>query len=99
MIFAGDGERLELTHRAGSRALFAQGALRAAEWLVRQKRPGLYSMRDVLGLVNGNSSSKLSRNSSSSVKSLAVLRFLPPSTIVSGTCNLLAISRVLSSGT
>jgi 4-hydroxy-tetrahydrodipicolinate reductase len=50
VMFAGEGERLELTHRAGSRALFAQGALKAAEWLVRQKKPGLYSMKDVLGL-------------------------------------------------
>ena len=43
------GERLELTHRASSREIFAQGALRAAEWVVG-KPPGLYSMQDVLGL-------------------------------------------------
>lgn len=49
VIFSGRGERLELTHRAGSRATFAEGALRAARWVVRQK-PGLYSMEDVLGL-------------------------------------------------
>jgi 4-hydroxy-tetrahydrodipicolinate reductase len=49
VIFAGPGERLELTHKAGSRELFAQGALRAARWLAG-KPPGLYSMRDVLGL-------------------------------------------------
>jgi 4-hydroxy-tetrahydrodipicolinate reductase len=49
VIFAGEGERLELTHRAGSRRIFALGALRAARWVVAQK-PGLYGMKDVLGL-------------------------------------------------
>lgn len=49
VIFGGQGERLELTHRAQSRDSLARGALRAAEWLERQK-PGLYSMREVLGL-------------------------------------------------
>jgi 4-hydroxy-tetrahydrodipicolinate reductase len=49
VIFAGDGERLELTHRASSRETFARGALRAARWLTG-KPAGLYSMRDVLGL-------------------------------------------------
>jgi 4-hydroxy-tetrahydrodipicolinate reductase len=49
VIFAGEGERLELTHRAGGRQVFAQGAVRAALW-GRGKPPGLYSMRDVLGL-------------------------------------------------
>ncbi|RME90624.1 MAG: 4-hydroxy-tetrahydrodipicolinate reductase [Verrucomicrobia bacterium] len=49
VIFAGVGERLELTHRASSRETFAQGALRAALW-VRQQPPGLYDMQDVLGL-------------------------------------------------
>jgi len=49
VIFGGTGERLELTHRAQSRDALASGALRAAAWLERQ-RPGLYSMRDVLGL-------------------------------------------------
>lgn len=49
VIFAGSGERIELTHRASSRDTFAQGALRAAQWVVQQK-PGLYSMQDVLGL-------------------------------------------------
>jgi 4-hydroxy-tetrahydrodipicolinate reductase len=49
VVFAGAGERLELTHRAGSRKTFARGALRAAKWAVRQK-PGLYDMQDVLGL-------------------------------------------------
>ncbi len=49
VIFAGFAERLELTHRAQSRESLARGALRAALWLVHQP-PGLYSMRDVLGL-------------------------------------------------
>jgi 4-hydroxy-tetrahydrodipicolinate reductase len=48
-IFKGPGERLELTHRAGSREIFALGALRAAKWITK-KPPGLYSMQDVLGL-------------------------------------------------
>jgi len=49
VIFANTGERLELTHKASSRETFANGALRAALWVVKQK-PGLYSMQDVLGL-------------------------------------------------
>ena len=49
LIFGGPGERLELIHRADSRAVFASGALRAAEWLLSQ-RPGYYSMSQVLGL-------------------------------------------------
>ncbi len=49
VIFGGQGERLELIHRAQSRESLARGALRAAAWLEEQK-PGLYSMRDVLGL-------------------------------------------------
>ena len=49
LMFAGIGERVELTHKASSRATFAQGALRAAKWL-RGREPGLYDMRDVLGL-------------------------------------------------
>ncbi len=49
VIFAGNGERLELTHRANSRETFARGALRAAHWIVG-KPAGLYHMRDVLGL-------------------------------------------------
>ena len=48
-IFTGPGERLELTHRAESREIFARGALRAGKWIVG-KPPGLYSMQDVLGL-------------------------------------------------
>jgi len=49
VIFAANGERLELTHKASSRDTFANGALRAALWVVKQK-PGLYDMQDVLGL-------------------------------------------------
>ena len=49
VIFAGNGERLELTHKAASRETFANGALRAAQWVVKQP-PGLYDMQDVLGL-------------------------------------------------
>ena len=49
VIFANVGERLELMHRASSRDTFANGALRAALWVVKQK-PGLYDMQDVLGL-------------------------------------------------
>ena len=49
VVFAGPGERVELTHRASSREIFARGALRAAEWIV-DKPPGLYTMQDVLGL-------------------------------------------------
>jgi 4-hydroxy-tetrahydrodipicolinate reductase len=49
VIFATHGERLELTHKASSRDTFANGALRAAQWVVHQK-PGLYNMQDVLGL-------------------------------------------------
>ena len=47
VLFLGDGERLELSHKTGDRAVFARGALHAARWLVG-KPPGLYSMRDVL---------------------------------------------------
>src|SRR2546423_2211943 len=49
IIFSGPSERLELTHRAASREIFANGALRAAKWIIG-KAPGLYSMQDVLGL-------------------------------------------------
>ncbi|MGA8601862.1 MAG: 4-hydroxy-tetrahydrodipicolinate reductase [Beijerinckiaceae bacterium] len=49
VIFAGTSERLELTHRAEDRAIFARGAIRAALW-GRDKKPGHYSMADVLGL-------------------------------------------------
>jgi len=49
VIFADDGERLELSHRASGRHIFAAGAVRAAMW-TRDRPPGLYGMRDVLGL-------------------------------------------------
>jgi 4-hydroxy-tetrahydrodipicolinate reductase len=49
VLFGGLGERIEVTHRAQSRDTFARGALRAAAWIVKQP-PGLYDMRDVLGL-------------------------------------------------
>jgi 4-hydroxy-tetrahydrodipicolinate reductase len=49
VIFAANGERVELTHKASSRDTLANGALRAAQWVVG-KPPGLYSMQDVLGL-------------------------------------------------
>lgn len=48
VILAGPSERIELNHIADNRALFAEGAVRAALW-VRDQRPGLYSMADVLG--------------------------------------------------
>lgn len=49
LLLAGPGERLELTHRAHSRAAFAEGALLAARWVVRA-RPGIHTMAEVLGL-------------------------------------------------
>jgi len=49
VFFYGQGERLELTHRATDRALFARGAVQAARWLAAQP-PGFYSMKDMLGL-------------------------------------------------
>jgi 4-hydroxy-tetrahydrodipicolinate reductase len=49
VIFATNGERVELMHKASSRETFANGALRAAQWVVKQK-PGLYDMQNVLGL-------------------------------------------------
>jgi 4-hydroxy-tetrahydrodipicolinate reductase len=49
VIFAANGERVELTHKASSRDTFANGAIRAAGWLVG-KDPGIYDMQDVLGL-------------------------------------------------
>jgi 4-hydroxy-tetrahydrodipicolinate reductase len=50
VTFAGAGERIELTHRASDRLAFARGAVQAARWVVGRP-PGLYSMKDVLGLV------------------------------------------------
>ena len=49
VIYAGEGERVELTHKASSRGVFATGAVRAALWAGAQQ-PGLYSMVDVLGI-------------------------------------------------
>jgi 4-hydroxy-tetrahydrodipicolinate reductase len=49
VLFAGLGERVELTHKASSRLTFAQGAVRAAHWL-QVRKAGLYDMQDVLGL-------------------------------------------------
>jgi 4-hydroxy-tetrahydrodipicolinate reductase len=49
VVYAGPGERIELTHRASSRETFAKGALRAVKW-ARHQPPGLYDMQDVLGL-------------------------------------------------
>lgn len=49
VVFAGQGERLEITHRAHSRSNFAEGAVRAATWVASQDK-GLFDMRDVLGL-------------------------------------------------
>ncbi len=49
VMFAALGERLELTHKASDRGIFARGALRAAQWIV-SRPPGIYDMQDVLGL-------------------------------------------------
>jgi 4-hydroxy-tetrahydrodipicolinate reductase len=49
VIFSGPSERLELTHCASNREIFARGALRAAKWVIDQPAR-LYSMQDVLGL-------------------------------------------------
>jgi 4-hydroxy-tetrahydrodipicolinate reductase len=48
-MFAADGERVEITHKASSRMSFARGAVRAAQWLPSQPA-ALYDMQDVLGL-------------------------------------------------
>ena len=52
VVFAGTGERVEITHRATSRNTFSAGALRAARFLAG-RAPGLYAMSDVLGLRTG----------------------------------------------
>lgn len=49
VLFVGEGERIEVTHKASSRMVFANGAMRAARW-VSGREPGLYNMQDVLGL-------------------------------------------------
>lgn len=51
VYFIGDGERIELTHKATDRKIFAQGSIRAAHWAINQK-PGIYNMEDVLGLTD-----------------------------------------------
>jgi 4-hydroxy-tetrahydrodipicolinate reductase len=51
VIFAGPAERIELVHKAEDRMIFARGALKAALW-ARDRKPGLYSMADVLGFAN-----------------------------------------------
>jgi 4-hydroxy-tetrahydrodipicolinate reductase len=60
VIFAADGERIEITHKASNREIFARGAVKAVLWAAG-KRPGLYSMKDVLGFnlssQQGNASS------------------------------------------
>lgn len=50
VYFYGQGERIEITHRATDRSLFAKGAIRAAIWAHKQKKNGLYTMQDVLGI-------------------------------------------------
>lgn len=50
VIFAGPGERIELTHRASDRSIFARGAVKAALWGRGKASPGVYAMTDVLGL-------------------------------------------------
>jgi dihydrodipicolinate reductase len=53
VVIAGEGETIELTHRALDRSIFARGAVKAALW-ARTRKPGLYSMLDVLGLAGEN---------------------------------------------
>ena len=55
VMFAGPGERIELTHRAEDRSIFAHGAVQAALW-GRGKKPGHYTMADVLGLARRSES-------------------------------------------
>jgi 4-hydroxy-tetrahydrodipicolinate reductase len=49
VVFAGPAERIELSHKAEDRMIFARGAVKAALW-AKSRKPGLYSMADVLGL-------------------------------------------------
>jgi 4-hydroxy-tetrahydrodipicolinate reductase len=49
VIFAAEGERIEISHKASSRQIFAKGAIRAARW-AQGRSPGLYAMKDVLGI-------------------------------------------------
>jgi 4-hydroxy-tetrahydrodipicolinate reductase len=48
VLYAGKGERLEITHRAHSREAFAQGAIKAIEWINAKERSGIYSMADMM---------------------------------------------------
>ncbi len=50
VYFIGFGERIEINHKAWSREIFARGAIKAAEWISEVDEPGLYSMKDVLGV-------------------------------------------------
>lgn len=50
VIFATEGERIEISHKASSRLAFSRGAVRAAQWLAKNPTAGLHDMRDVLGL-------------------------------------------------
>ncbi|MBF0371159.1 MAG: 4-hydroxy-tetrahydrodipicolinate reductase [Magnetococcales bacterium] len=56
-LFAGEGERLEITHKASSRMTFAKGAVRAAQWVLG-RGPGLFDMQDILGFRQKTSSMK-----------------------------------------
>jgi 4-hydroxy-tetrahydrodipicolinate reductase len=49
VLFAAEGERLEISHKASSRQTFARGALKSAQWLAEKQTPGLFNMEDVLG--------------------------------------------------
>jgi|Deesub1362A_J573_1020465.scaffolds.fasta_scaffold00195_4 4-hydroxy-tetrahydrodipicolinate reductase len=49
VFFMGDGERIEITHRATNRQAFASGAIRAVKWIYDVEKPGIYTMDDVLG--------------------------------------------------
>lgn len=49
VLFADEGERIEITHKASSRMTFANGAIRACQW-INQKESGLFGMQDVLGI-------------------------------------------------
>ena len=52
VLFAGAGERIEITHKSSSRMTYATGAMRAALFLAQRRSAGLYDMQDVLGLKN-----------------------------------------------
>ncbi|MDE2120138.1 MAG: hypothetical protein KGJ64_05565, partial [Betaproteobacteria bacterium] len=57
VLFAGNGERIEITHKSSSRATYAEGSLRAVRFLAG-RAPGLYDMHDVLGLKNAPTSGR-----------------------------------------